>query len=140
VNAIQRTLSACELCPKCSVIMLNHRCAPSAPASAPAPGPRVDASSGAGPDNLLPPYLRAFLGSSRCQRNLLLHIGMSDGGGAGGAPEAPAGGEGREDVGNVVVLRPGSLRAGSFATVRLRRLEGQTCGWKVADTVFHRLP
>jgi hypothetical protein len=82
--------------------------------------------------SLVPPYLRAYLGSSVCQRNLLMHVCVSDRG-----PGLAAGRV--ESVGRVAVVQPGSLRDGHFAVVRLKRAPSRACGWAVAETRLHRL-
>lgn len=82
-------------------------------------------------EEILPSYLRAYLGSSKCQRNMLMHVCVSDSSGDGGALSS---------VGKVVVVRPGSLRhGGHFAIVQLRRAASRACGWTVAETRLHRL-
>lgn len=140
MDAIARSLDSCDPCADCSVIMLNYRAATPTPtnsSTSTSTSSEADQPLSSSPPMVhqaLPSYLQAYLGSRQCQRNLLLHICVSN----ESQSEEEATGCSYK-VGQVTVVRPGSLRYGNFCILTLTR-KGQGCGWEVGDIAMRRYP
>lgn len=136
MDAIQGALSACEHCSDSALVVLNPRPADASPSASTVEGGLEGAAGWVNVEGvtasqapLVPPYLKAYLGSTPCQKHVLFYVCASE------AQEPP----GVERVGRVAVIRPGSLGEGHFCIARLVKKDSMPCGWDVEEVTMHRL-